>query len=232
LHARDYSKGIKRRDQAKRVERQEKREKELEDPTVVLKEPEEIKPPWQAERWSEVRLLVLHPVTESARYSHADFLLSEAVGLAEACGWKVLDALKVPLHQTNSATYFGTGKVEELGRLVVQSNVNVVFIDSFLHPAQLSKLAQRWSAPLGKELRVLDRFAVILEIFSIRAHSRESKLQVELAWIEYQRSHLVGKHALEFKGEKQRGGRGFTAGSGETQLEIDRRRLSDRAAHV
>lgn len=144
----------------------------------------------------------------------------------------MLEAQKVPLHQMNYASYFGTGKIEELGAAIRAANYNVVYIDAFLNPAQVQKLSQRWVEMSGRELRVVDRFAVILEIFSIRAQSRESKLQVELAWIEYQRTFLVGKHSQEFKGEHQRGGRGFTSGSGETQLEIDRRRLSDRAAHV
>lgn len=184
------------------------------------------------ETWGELRILVLHPVTESARYAHADYLLSEAVGLAEACGWHVLKSLKVPIHHTNTATYFGTGKVEELGHMVRDLNANVVYVNTFLSPAQQAKLAKRWQTPAGREVRVIDRFAVTLEIFSIRAQSKESKLQVELAWLEYQKTHLVGKHSQEFKGEHQRGGRGFTAGSGETQLEVDRRRLAVRAAHV
>ena len=86
---RGYSKAIKRRLEEKRSAVREEKERALEEEPGDVKV--EMKPPapWREEKWGEVRLLVLHPVTESAKYSHADYLLHEAVGLAEACGWKV-----------------------------------------------------------------------------------------------------------------------------------------------
>lgn len=99
---RGYSKAIKRRLEEKRSAVREEKERALEEEPVDVKV--EMKPPapWREEKWGEVRLLVLHPVTESAKYSHADYLLHEAVGLAEACGWKVRSPRVTPHEGTRS----------------------------------------------------------------------------------------------------------------------------------
>ena len=160
---------------------------------------------------SDIKLFIIHPTTERNdpnRPLASKYRLEEAVGLAEACGWKISHALSTILRNKNSNTYFGSGKIQELSILIHHHKANVVYVNTFLTPVQQSKLQQAWSNG-GVNIKVLDRFAVILEIFSVRAKTKESKLQVELAYMEYQKNFLVGKHAIEYQGEHQRGGRGF-----------------------
>jgi GTP-binding protein HflX len=145
--------------------------------------------------------------------------LSEATGLARAIGLDIAFAGTVPLTQMRPATLFGAGKVEEIGAIVTAEDVAVVIVDHPLTPVQQRNLETAWNA------KVLDRTGLILEIFADRAHSKEGRLQVELARLTYQKSRLVRSWTHL---ERQRGGFGFLGGPGETQIEADRRAIGER----
>lgn len=145
--------------------------------------------------------------------------LDEAVGLAAAIDLDVRASGVVPVAQPKPATLFGSGKVEELAGLIRAEDAELVVVDHPLTPVQQRNLETAWNA------KVLDRTGLILEIFGERARTREGRLQVELAHLVYQKSRLVRSWTHL---ERQRGGFGFLGGPGETQIETDRRLLSER----
>ena len=153
----------------------------------------------------------------------AEVQLAEAVNLAEAIGLVIAEAVIVPLRKAVPATLIGPGKVEELAALIRASDSELVIVDHPLTPVQQRNLEKAWSA------KVLDRTALILEIFGERAQTREGRLQVELAHLNYQRSRLVRSWTHL---ERQRGGHGFLGGPGETQIEADRRQIQTRIRQI
>jgi GTP-binding protein HflX len=164
--------------------------------------------------------VVVHPETpENGSARHADDRLNEAVGLALALDLDVRAAETARLRKLTPATLFGAGKVEEIASLVRATEASVVVIDDALSPVQQRNLEKAWDA------KVVDRTGLILEIFARRARTREGKLQVELARLDYERSRLVRTWTHL---ERQRGGLGKTGGPGETQIELDRRQIADR----
>ncbi len=128
-----------------------------------------------------------------------------------------------PLARPVPATLIGSGKVEEIAAMVRGLEPEVVVVNSQLSPVQQRNLEKAWDA------KVLDRTALILEIFGERAQTREGRLQVELAHLTYQRSRLVRSWTHL---ERQRGGFGFLGGPGETQIETDRRLIGERIAKI
>ena len=145
--------------------------------------------------------------------------LQEAVGLAAAINLDVKASGLVPVPSPRPATLFGSGKVEELTGLMRAEEAELVIVDHPLTPVQQRNLETAWNA------KVLDRTGLILEIFGQRAHTREGRLQVELAHLTYQKSRLVRSWTHL---ERQRGGFGFLGGPGETQIETDRRIIGER----
>jgi len=129
----------------------------------------------------------------------------------------------VPLARTVPATLIGSGKVEEIAAVARAHEPEVVIVNAQLSPVQQRNLEKAWSA------KVLDRTALILEIFGERARTREGRLQVELAHLTWQRSRLVRSWTHL---ERQRGGFGFLGGPGETQIETDRRLISERIVRI
>ncbi len=123
------------------------------------------------------------------------------------------------LRKTTPATLFGTGKVEELAALIRAAEAEAAVIDYDLTPVQQRNLEKEW------DCKVIDRTGLILEIFGRRARTKEGRLQVELARLDYERSRLVRTWTHL---ERQRGGTGSTGGPGETQIELDRRLIADR----
>ena len=157
-----------------------------------------------------------HPPT-SGRSTEAK--LEEAKGLALAIDLEVMHGLIVPVNQPRPATLFGTGKIEEIGHLLDETNSGLVIIDHPLTPVQQRNLEKQWNA------KVIDRTGLILEIFGRRASTKEGTLQVDLAHLNYQKGRLVRSWTHL---ERQRGGAGVMGGPGETQIEADRRQLQDR----
>jgi GTPase len=149
--------------------------------------------------------------------------LAEAVGLTAAIGLTVVAEHIVPLARATPATLIGSGKVEEIAAETRAIEPEVVVVNAQLSPVQQRNLERVWKA------KVVDRTALILEIFGERARTREGRLQVEFAHLTYQRSRLVRSWTHL---ERQRGGFGFLGGPGETQIETDRRLIGERLAKI
>ncbi len=121
------------------------------------------------------------------------------------------------------ATLLGKGTVEAFADFAEAHEIDIGIVNANLTPVQQRNLERAW------DCKVIDRTGLILEIFGARARTREGKLQVELAALTYQRSRLVRSWTHL---ERQRGGFGFLGGPGESQLEIDRRLITDRIARI
>ena len=164
--------------------------------------------------------LVLHPRhAQDNAFRAPEARLEEACGLARALDLEVRGAEIVALRQPKPSTLFGSGRVEEIGLQVHAIGASVVVVDDALTPVQQRNLEKAWNA------KVVDRTGLILEIFARRARTKEGKLQVELARLAYEKSRLVRTWTHL---ERQRGGFGFLGGPGETQIEADRRMLTER----
>ncbi len=149
--------------------------------------------------------------------------LAEAVGLTAAIHLDVVAAQVAPLARPVPATLLGSGKVDEIAILAKAEEPDVIIVNAHLTPVQQRNLERAWNS------KVLDRTAVILEIFGERAATREGTLQVELAHLNYQRSRLVRSWTHL---ERQRGGFGFLGGPGESQIESDRRLIAERIVRI
>jgi len=163
--------------------------------------------------------LVLHPRLPRADTRYEDYIVEEAVGLATALGVDSVASDIVNLRQVNAGTYFGGGKIEDIRLRCKAEDISLVIINGALSPIQQRNLER------AIKVKVIDRTALILEIFALRAATKEGRLQVELARQVYERSRLVRTWTHL---ERQRGGQGFIAGPGETQIESDRRMLADK----
>jgi len=144
---------------------------------------------------------------------------AEFEGLAGAIDLDIAFSEIVKVREVRPATFLGGGHVAELAKRVEDGAIELVVVDAALSPIQQRNLERETGA------KVLDRTALILEIFGERAATREGVLQVELAHLNYQKSRLVRSWTHL---ERQRGGFGFLGGPGETQIESDRRLLQDR----
>ncbi|HVZ29931.1 MAG TPA: GTPase HflX [Asticcacaulis sp.] len=159
-----------------------------------------------------------HPSGQAAARRHDESRLEEAVGLAMALDLDIVSSLNVRVRKINPATLFGQGKVLEIKALCEEVEATLCVVDTMLTPIQQRNLEQEMG------VKVIDRTGLILEIFGRRARTREGKLQVELARLEYERSRLVRTWTHL---ERQRA-TGTTGGPGETQIELDRRMIADK----
>jgi GTPase len=178
---------------------------------------------------SGTRTLVVCPYLSRARFGESvairspDARREEAVGLARAIDLNVVSAEVVSLAAIRPATYLGKGKVEEIAVEAKAKSIDLVVADCALSPVQQRNLEKAF------DCKVIDRTGLILEIFGRRARTAEGALQVELAHLAYQRSRLVRSWTHL---ERQRGGFGFLGGPGETQIETDRRIISERMVRI
>jgi len=160
----------------------------------------------------------------------AENSLRELAALAETAGAVVLDGLLQRRPHPDPATYLGRGKVEELAAVVQSLGADTVVADTELAPSQRRALED------AVKVKVIDRTAVILDIFSQHAKSREGKAQVELAQLEYLLPRLRGwGESMSRQAGGQVGGAGAGMGSrgpGETKIELDRRRIHTRMARL
>jgi GTP-binding protein HflX len=170
-----------------------------------------------------IRAVVIHPDGRSESSRLAEERLEEAAGLARALDLDVRAEEIVRVRKPAPATLFGSGKVDELAALVRAADAEAVVVDDDLSPVQQRNLEKAW------ECKVIDRTGLILEIFGRRARTKEGRLQVELARLDYERSRLVRTWTHL---ERQRGGTGSTGGPGETQIELDRRLIADRIVRL
>ncbi|MDW8323431.1 MAG: GTPase HflX [Burkholderiales bacterium] len=150
--------------------------------------------------------------------------LEELAALAHSAGLAVVRVVEGRRQRPDAATFAGAGKVAEIAAAVRDEAARVVVFDNELSPVQERNLERALQAH-GADCRVLDRTALILDIFAQRARSDAGKLQVELARLKHYATRLVrGWTHLE----RQRGGIGLRGGPGETQLEIDRRLIAGK----
>ena len=152
-----------------------------------------------------------------------DDSLAELGRLAETDGAVVVLTMKQRLDAPIPKTFIGKGKVEELVSYVRNLDADVVIFDDELTPSQQSNLERA----VGEPVKIIDRTALILDIFGEHARTREGRLQVQLAQLQYVLPRLRGMWS-HLVGEQTRGGIGSRFGQGESQLEVDRRLIRDR----
>lgn len=152
---------------------------------------------------------------------HFDLAMDEMVSLVKACNMEAVGRIAQNMESPNAATYIGAGKVQEVREMVRTLEADIVIFDNGLSPIQLRNLSRELNCP------IMDRTTLILEIFSARARTREARLQVEVARLQYMLPRLVGLHdALSRQGGAS--GAMSNKGAGEKKLELDRRRLEQR----
>ena len=173
--------------------------------------------------------VVLVGVWTDGSAEDAENSLAELKLLAETAGSEVLDALLQRRQRPDAATFIGSGKVEELTAAVQATGADTIICDGELAPSQLRNLEDR------TKVKVVDRTALILDIFAQHAKSAEGKAQVELAQLQYQTQRLRGwgGNLSRQAGGRAAGGEGIGGrGPGETKLETDRRRIQAKMAKL
>lgn len=175
------------------------------------------------------RAVLVGAVLRGEHKTNSDDALGELTALAESAGAVIVDRFIQKVNRINPATYIGSGKAEMLAGRVKQKEGDVVIFDNDLSPAQIRELEKI------VKCKVLDRSELILDIFATRARTRQAKLQVELAQLEYTYPRLtrMWSHLDTVAGAAGGTGAGAvggigTRGTGEKQLEIDRRLVNKR----
>ncbi len=173
------------------------------------------------------RVIVVSPYVKSPRkeqrwklplLTHATESTQELIALLHDAGAKVCASFSQEIKNYTAATIIGKGKINEVERAVQAENASCVVFNGALSPSQQTTLSELF------DCKVMDRSGVIIDIFSLRAKSSEGKLQVELAFLEYNKSRLSG-----FGTELSQQGAGIgTRGPGETKLELDQRKITNR----
>lgn len=163
---------------------------------------------------------IVHPTDKKLLQTRdVEDIIEEAEGLARAIELNVLHTRHVKFSSINAGSFFTSGIREEIAADIKKLDPTIVIVNCALSPVQQRNLEEEWGA------KVIDRTGLILEIFGARAQTKEGRLQVELAALDYQKSRLVRSWTHL---ERQRGGSGFMGGPGERQIELDRRMLSQR----
>src|ERR671921_2023289 len=173
--------------------------------------------------------VVLVGVWTEGGITDAENSLTELALLAETAGSQVLEGLIQRRGRPDAATFIGRGKVGELRDVVLSTGADTVICDGELSPSQLRNLEQQ------TKIKVVDRTALILDIFAQHAKSKEGKAQVELAQLQYLLPRLRGwGEAMSRQAGGSAGGNGGVGlrGPGETKLETDRRRINTRIARL
>lgn len=167
---------------------------------------------------------VIHVYNKNKKETrNLDLALEEIINLATAINLNVVHSQIISLAKISSSTFLTKGHIESLMELFEKNQIKLVIIDTNLSPIQQRNLEQ------NLKIKVIDRTMLILEIFGERAKTKEGKLQVELAYLSYQKSRLVRSWTHL---ERQRGGFGFAAGPGEKQIELDRRFIDQRILKI
>lgn len=177
------------------------------------------------DEWEQVILVGVE--TSDAYQREGDFerSMEELISLAEACFMKPVAVVTQKMEFISKGLYIGTGKVQEVKELVKTMEAGLVIFDNSLTPSQLRNLQEELGCP------VMDRTNLILDIFESRAKTREAKLQVETARLQYLLPRLVGMHeALTRQGGTS--GSMSSRGAGEKKLELDRRRIEHRLSEL
>lgn len=173
--------------------------------------------------------VVLVGVWTDGTAADADASMAELAALAETAGSEVLEALTQRRDKPDPSTYIGSGKAAELREVVIATGADTVICDGELSPAQLNALEK------AVKVKVIDRTALILDIFAQHATSREGKAQVAFAQMEYMLPRLRGwgeSMSRQGGGAGGSGGGVGTRGPGETKIETDRRRIRERMSKL
>lgn len=181
---------------------------------------------------AEIAVVVGVEIKDKPGLLSLDDSLTELALLADTAGMQVVGRVTQRLDSPNPATLIGSGKVEELHMLVTELGANAVVFDDELSPRQQRDLEEA----LGEAIKVIDRTALILDIFAHHARTREGAVQVELAQYEYRLPRLTRAwtHLARQAGGRAGGASGGVGvrGPGETQLEVDRREINRRIAFL
>ena len=178
-------------------------------------------------KYKERAILVGVDVPDDQGEINGDFerSMEELHNLSKACLIEPVALVTQKMAAVNKGLYIGTGKVQEVKELAKRLDADLVIFDNSLTPSQLGNLQEELGMP------VIDRTALILDIFEIRARTREAKLQVETAKLQYLLPRLVGMHeALTRQGGTS--GSMSSRGAGEKKLELDRRRIEHRLVEL
>ncbi|MDR0899852.1 MAG: GTPase HflX [Lactobacillaceae bacterium] len=177
----------------------------------------------------EIQKVILAAVEKQKDADTIDYTLEEFQNLAEANNLEVVGIITQKLDRPVSGTYFGSGKIEELSELVAATDATLVVSNDDLTATQIRNLEKL----IGHGIRVVDRTALILDIFATRAQTKVAKLQVRLAQKQYQLPRLHTSLANELDQQGGAGGGSFTSrGAGETKLELSRRVIEDQIIRI
>lgn len=157
---------------------------------------------------------------------HFDYAMEELANLAEAIDVEVVGSVIQNLERPNSTHYVGVGKIQEIRNYYEESGANLVIFNAELSPSQIRNLEN------GLECKVIDRTMLILDIFARRARTREARMQVDLAQLQYMLPRLIGLRASLSRQGGGTGGGFQNKGAGETKLELDRRVIEDQIAKL
>lgn len=173
-------------------------------------------------RVEKMRAILIAVYSPQVGFEQAQEYVAELDFLARSAGAVVVKTLAQSLSKTRAGTFFGTGKIEEIKQLVELLEADVIIFDDDLTPTQVRNLEKL------TECRVLDRSGLILQIFSERARTAQAKTQVELAQLQYMLPRLT---RMWTHLSRERGGMGLK-GTGEQQIELDRRLIRERIARL
>lgn len=158
---------------------------------------------------------------------HFEYAMEELENLAEAIDVEVVGRVTQNLERRNPSHYVGTGKIDEIRNFYEEADANLIIFNDELSPSQIRNLEQELAC------KVIDRTMLILDIFARRARTRESRMQVDLAQLQYMLPRLVGLRAsLGRQGGGGTGGGLQNKGAGETKLELDRRKIEDQISKL
>ncbi len=167
---------------------------------------------------------IIIPICKNApSVRHLDDTIEEAEGLARAINLNVVRTHVAQYTKINASGFLGKGTREDAAKEIEALSPSLVIVNATLSPVQQRNLEKEWNA------KVIDRTGLILEIFGERAQTKEGRIQVELAALDYQRSRLVRSWTHL---ERQRGGAGFMGGPGERQIELDRRIIAQQMSRL
>ncbi|HJF32887.1 MAG TPA: GTPase HflX [Sporosarcina psychrophila] len=157
---------------------------------------------------------------------HFEYAMEELSNLAKAIGVEVIGEVTQNMEKRNPSTYVGKGKIEEIINFYEELDANLVIFNDELSPSQIRNLERELNC------KVIDRTMLILDIFVRRARTSESRMQVELAQLQYMLPRLVGLRASLGRQGGGTGGGLQNKGAGETKLELDRRKIEDQIAKL
>ncbi len=170
--------------------------------------------------------LIIHPVFTNVpvpERGDIEQAIGEACGLAEAIKLQVCHTMRANIGRITPGYLFGKGTRDNIAEAIKEFEPDIVMVNFTLSPVQQRNLEKQFNT------KIIDRTGLILEIFGARAQTKEGRIQVELAQLEYQKSRLVKAWSHL---ERQRGGQSFVGGPGESQIELDRRMIAGRISNL